>query len=193
MPDPFYSGLPNPQPVYLVNPPGGLTLYIGTPAAGVTAVEYGDGRIHQTELAINSALPAIAGGANLGVGKLLYTFPAGVQVIEGAYMSIGITQTQGNINADTPTVGIGTVIASGAIANLGGTATFEDIIEQQVAANCTGTATIIGMPPPGGVPIYTNVSDSKSVYFNVANGWSAGGDTAAKITGTVTILWRTLA
>ena len=86
--------------------------------------EYGDKRQHVTELFINGALPAIAGGASLGVGRLLYTFPAGVIRIHGAYMSLGITQTQGNINADTPDGGLGTVIASGAVAVLGGTATF---------------------------------------------------------------------
>src|SRR3990167_10807567 len=53
------------------------TLNAGAANAGTTAVEYGDSRLHQSVLTVNTTLPAIAGGAALAVGKLLYTFPAG--------------------------------------------------------------------------------------------------------------------
>ncbi len=78
---------------------------VGAAGTGVTATEYGDGRMHQTVLTLGTGcvLPAIAGGAALGVGKLLYTFPAGAQIIDSAYMSVAITQTQAHIDADTPT------------------------------------------------------------------------------------------
>jgi len=193
MPDPFFSGLPTPSPVYLVDPPGGNVLSIGAAATGVGAVEYGDGKIHQTVLTIDSVLPAIAGGAALGVGKLLYTFPAGVQIIESAYMSVAITQTQGHITADTPDVGLGSVIASGVIAVLSGTATFENIMTGQTAANCDGTPTVATANPTAGVPLITNAAGSKAVYLNVADTWAASGDAAALLTGTVTINWRTMA
>ena len=172
----------------------GTSANAGTPGTGVTAVESGDGKHHVTTLTVSTTLPAIAGGANLGVGKLLYTFPAGVQAINATYMSIGITQTQGNINADTPEVGIGTVIASGAVATLDGTATFEDIITGQVAANCTGTATVTALTPTASpFKLITLVGGSKAVYLNVADGWAASGDAAALLAGTVTIDWTTLA
>ena len=77
----------------------------GTAATGVVAGEYGDGYTHTTVLTVATTLPAIAGGAALGVGTLLYTLPAGAAIINSSYFSIGITQTQGHINADTPTVG----------------------------------------------------------------------------------------
>lgn len=193
MADPFYSGPPTPHPVYLVAAPGGVVAASGAPATGIAAVEYGDGRLHQTILTINSVLPAIPGGAALGVGRLIYTFPAGVQIIESAYMSVGITQTQGHINADTPKVGLGSVVASGVVSVLSGTAAFEDIIAGQSAANCTGTATVKTAIPTAGVPLISNAAGSKAVYLNVAATWAASGDAAALLTGTVTLNWRTMA
>jgi len=169
------------------------TLNAGTASTGVTAVEYGDGRNHVTVLTVNTTLPAIAGGANLAVGKLLYTLPAGVQIIDSAYMSLAITQTQGNITADTPDGGLGTVIASGAVALLSGTATFENIITGQTFDNCNGTAEVKTTIPTANVPLIRESGDAKTVYFNVADGWAASGDAAARLTGTVTLVWRTLA
>ncbi len=188
-----YTSCPTAVPVYLVDPPGAETVNVGAAATGVTAEEFGDARVHTTVLTINSALPAIAGGANLAVGKLLYTFPAGVQIIDAAYMSIAITQSEGNIDADTPDIGLGNVIASGAVALLSGTATFENILTGQTAADCDGTPTVATAIPTAGVPLISNAAGSKLVYLNVADGWAVDGDAAAGIAGTVTISWRTMA
>ncbi len=163
---------------------------LGTPGTGVTAVEIGDGYNHTTILTVSSVLPAIAGGAALGVGKLLYTLPAGAEVYKTSYMSMAITQIQGHINADTPKVGLGTVIASGAVAVLNGTATFMDLITEQTAANCTGTATVKTVGPTAGIPLVTEAAGSKAVYFNAAATWAASGDAAAILAGTVVIQWQ---
>src|SRR3990167_5303383 len=146
---------------------------VGAAGTDQTAVEYGDGRLHQTVITVGGALPDIAGGADLAVGKLLYTFPAGAVIVESAYMSVGITQTQGFINADTPDVGLGTVIASGVVAVLGGTGTFENILTGQTAANCTGTATVKTALPTAGVPFIIEAADDRTLYLNVADGGAA--------------------
>lgn len=165
---------------------------LGTPGVGVTAVEVGDGRTHTSILTVASTLPAIAGGASLGVGKLLYTLPAGAQFIEASRMSLGITQTQGNINANAPKVGLGTVIASGVVSVLNGTATFMNIITEQTAANCTGTATVKAALPTAGNDFVTEEAGAKTIYFNAAAAWSAGGDAAALLAGTVALHWKHL-
>lgn len=166
----------------------------GVAASGVTALEYGDGRTHQTVLTIASVLPAIAGGAALGVGKLLYTFPAGEQIIESAYMSVGITQTEAHINANTPKVGLGSVIASGVVSVLNGTATFMDIITEQTAANCTGTPTVkTAKATSSPFEFITAALGAKTVHFNAAVSWAASGDAAAILAGTVVLNWRTMA
>jgi hypothetical protein len=163
---------------------------VGTANTGSTAVEYGDGYNHTTVLTVSTTLPAIAGGANLAVGKLLYTFPAGAIIVESAYMSLGITQSQGNIDADTPDGGLGTVIASGAVATLNGTATFENIITGQTFNNCTGTAEVKTAIPTANVPFVIESGDAHTIHFNVADGWATSGDAAAGLAGTVVLNWR---
>lgn len=163
---------------------------VGVAQTGVTAEEWGDGFRHTTVLTVNTVLPAIAGGASLGVGKLLYVLPAGAQIIQAANMQLAVTQTQGNINANTPVVGLGSVIASGAVAVLSGTATFQDVAVGKAAANCTGTPTVqtsLATASPFG--LVTESGGVKNVHANVAAAWSASGDAAAKLTGTVTLQW----
>jgi len=157
----------------------------GTVATGSTAEEIGRrGRV--TTITLNTTLPAIAGGAALGVGKLLYTLPAGVCIIRACNMNVAITQTQGNINADTPDGGIGTVIASGAVSVLSGTGTFENILTGQTFDDCNGTSELKTVEDTA---LVIEAADAHTIHFNVADSWAASGDTAALLTGTVTIVW----
>jgi hypothetical protein len=165
----------------------------GTAGTNVAVLEYGDGYNHISVLTVSAVCPAIAGGADLAVGNLIYTLPAGAVIVDGAYISIGLTQSQGNINADTPDVGLGTVIASGVVAVLGGTGTFENILTGQTAANCTGTATVKTAIPTAGVPFVIETAAAHTIHLNVADGWAASGDAAATWAGTVVLNWRFMA
>ncbi len=158
---------------------------VGTVAAGVTAVENGDGVHHQTVLTLATTLPAIVGGTNLAVGKLIYTFPAGAINIRATSISVSVTQTEGNINADAPDGGIGTVIASGAVVVLGGTATFENLLTGQTFDDCNGTSEVKTLA----TSLVIEAADAHTVHFNIADGWAASGDLAAILAGTVTIEW----
>lgn len=155
----------------------------GTANTGVTAVVKGDANRKNITLTVDTTLPAIAGGANLAVGKLLYTLPAGKWVINASAINLAITQTQGNITADTPDGGLGTTIASGAVAVLGGTAAFENILTGQTFNDCNGTAENVAV----GTQLVINTADNHTIYFNVADGWASSGDAAALLTGTVMI------
>jgi hypothetical protein len=165
------------------------TLNTGTAATSVTAVEYGDGFSHNTVLTVTTAdVPDIAGGADLAVGILLYTLPAGKVAIDSAYMSMAIQQVDGNITADTPDVALGTVIGSGAVATLDGTATFENIMTGQTAGDCDGTATVALVQ----TPLNVLTAGAHTVYLNIADGWAASGDANATASGTVILQWRRL-
>jgi hypothetical protein len=159
---------------------------VGMPDTGVTAIEYGDGHHHTTALSVNTTLPAISGGAPLAVGKLLYTLPAGACVVNKAYMSLSITQTQGNINADTPDGGLGTTVASGAVAALDGTPAFENIITGQFFIDCSGTPVVKTI---ANQLLVIEASGNHTIYFNAADSWAAGGDNAALLDGTVVLEW----
>lgn len=164
---------------------------LGVGAAAVTVKEYGSAYAHTTVLTLtgsSAVLPDIAGGAALGVGVLLYTLPAGACIVTGSKMSVAITQTDGNITADTPDIGLGTTIASGGVAVLGGTAAFENILTGQTAADCDGTATTKTVD----TSLVIESGGGHGVYLNVADTWAASGDDAAILTGTVTIHWQYL-
>lgn len=157
---------------------------LGTANTGTTAVEYGDKKHRTVVLTVSTTLPAIAGGANLAVGKLLYTLPAGACIVKAAKLSVAVTQSQGNINADTPDIGLGTTIASGVNAVLSANAAFENILTGQTAANCTGTATVKTVADQ---VLVVETAGAHTVYLNVADGWAASGDAAAVVAGTVVL------
>ena len=164
---------------------------IGLPGVGITSVEYGTPYEHQTVLTLNTMLGAIAGGASLGLGITAYTLPAGMQIVESSSMNVAITQTQGHINADTPKVGLGSVVASGAVAVLSGTATFMDILTQQTAADCNGTPTAAAaLATSSPFAFVTLAAGAKAIHFNAAFAWAASGDAAAEVTGQIVINWR---
>ena len=164
------------------------TANVGTANTGVTAVENGDGKNHVTTLTFTDlTIGAAVGAANLAFGKLLYTLPAGVQNYSVAYMDVTLTGTV-TIAADTPDVGIGTVIGAGAVAVLGGTATFEDIITGQTSGAIDGTNAIIASDNT--VDVFRLTADAKTVHLNVADGWAGAGTVTA--TGTIVIQWTTI-
>ena len=166
----------------------------GTAGAGVSILELGDGFHHITRIDMGTGVLANIPGADAeGVGLLIYTFPAGVIIVDAVHMDVGITQSQGNINNDTPIVGIGSVIAVGDVSDLNGTSTFEDYVTGVAAANCTGTVTdsTTEMTAGGSVIIPASGGLAHTVHFNAADTW-AGADSAATLSGQVWIAWRFL-
>ena len=162
---------------------------VGTVAAGSSVAENGDGRNHVSVITAGEVLPAIVGGTNLGVGVLMYTFPAGRIVVNSVGMDMDITQTQSNIDADTPEVGIGTVIATGAVVVLNGTTGFDDILVEQTATGCNGENTLKTV---ANQVLVIEAAGAHTVHFNAAFGWAASGDSAAIVGGTLTIDWTFL-
>ncbi|MCP3682132.1 MAG: hypothetical protein GY861_05515 [bacterium] len=168
---------------------------VGTANTGVTASEGGDYVNHVvtltfTDLAVGSAV----GAAALAFGKLLYTLPAGAQLIDVAFMNLALTGTV-TIVADTPDVGIGSVIGSGANATLNAVgATSEDYITGQTSGAISGSNSIevAAVATAGALTgIALNLStDVKAIFLNVADTWAGAGDVTA--TGIVTISYKTL-
>lgn len=168
----------------------------GTVNTGVTSAEYGDGVNHVSVLTVKQIdSHTIADNAALADGYLIYTFPAGAVVIDYAYMSMALTVASSEAQGDRPDVGLGTVIATGAVSVLSGTATFEDIITGQLAADSNGTATVITLLPTAGTPFIIATGDAHTLHFNIADTWAddSGGDLTADIDGTIVLVWRFLA
>lgn len=164
---------------------------VGTAATGVTAVHYGDGVNNTVVLTMTGTAITVGNSANLATGVLIYTLPAGACLVTGAYMSVAIDGV--STTTDTPDVGIGTVIGSGAVTTLGGTATFENIITGQTAADTNGTATVKSAGPTAGTPLEIATGGAHTIYFNAADGWGANADAEARAIGTVVINYSRVA
>lgn len=156
---------------------------------GVRAETFGSG-VYRTVIDLEGlTLPTIAGGANLAVGRKIFTFPAGTcKVLGSSLKGLTLQETDGNVTADTPDVGLGTTIASGAVAVLGGTAAFENIHTGQTAADVNGTA----LNNAVSTTLAIQVGDSHDVFLNVADGWAASGDAGIIVGGRVVIIWAEL-
>ncbi len=158
----------------------------GTANTGSTAVEAGDATCHKTVLAVsqeNASGLVTDDNAALASGYLLYTFPAGDITIYGASIDIDLTSVEHD--GEAAEFGLGTVIGSGAVAVLDGTATFESILTGQTAA--LGTAKVSSSD----TVLTIAAASAHTVYFNLAGTWAdtAGTDDTLDIAGTVTIQW----
>lgn len=157
-------------------------------ATTVTASEGGNSHSHVTKLTLtNFIVGKPVGAANLAFGALLYTLPAGAVVTKCVSFDVGLTSTDVTIAADTPDLGIGTTVASGAVALLSGTAAFENVITGQTIGDCVGTATKAVSTTTLGIL----ASGAHTLYLNCADGW-AGADTNIKANGTIAIEWTFL-
>jgi hypothetical protein len=161
-------------------------------ATGLSVVEKGDAIYHKTILTLaDFPVGSAVGAAALAFGALLYTLPAGAQLMDITYMSVALTGTV-TIVADTPDFGIGSVVASGAVGVLGGTATFEDYITGQTSGAISGantTTVMLGATAGIHTGIALNVAASaKTIYLNCADTWAGAGDVTA--TGVIHIMWK---
>lgn len=158
------------------------TLNIGAVSNG-TAVEYGDGYHHATVITVTDFTQAIA-GANLGFGKKIYTFPEGGIKCKRAQFNITMTAATDTTVGE---IGLGTVISSGVVTTLGGTATFEDIVDgfANTAPASDGGDTQAFKECEAG--ILDGSSTAKDMFLNFAGGWSATENIT--IGGTIILLW----
>jgi hypothetical protein len=166
---------------------------IGTAGTSCVATEYGDGKNHVTRIVITDLAQTIGEDASLGVGALIYTFPAGIIAVKSAGGSVAMTIVFAT-KTDTPEVGLGTVIASGAIATLGaGAATMENITDGVATADVNGTAKVLDSNL-GESTMVIPAASAHTVFLNWADAWiDATGEDNSTIQGTVWLDWTLLA
>jgi len=166
-----------------------------TPVGTVTIKEYGDGRDITTVLTLtNFIVGALAGAAAaLGVGNIVYAFPAGQHLeLVSAFSSIVLTAAGTAVASDT---GLASVIASGAIALLStGGATFEDRLTGQTINTAVGggaaVSALLAATAGIGTGISLNVAASvKNVFLNSAGTWNADNTGNLTATGTIVLKW----
>jgi len=176
----------------------GFTSGAGTKnGATVTATETmaPDGT-RTTELAlVGTSLGNGGDGAALGIGVLVYTFPAGDYHfidanIKGAFSSTGAY-------TNVLDFGLGSVIASGVVSVLGGTATFEDYIGSLTSAALNAGGAGMGVSGDAAANGIRNrvvlAAAAHTLHLNAAGTWT---DIAAAspvlFTGLIQVRWRPL-
>lgn len=174
---------------------------VGTVTTSSTTVaeEHGDGVNHITKLTMTAFAVGTSGdNASLGIGAKFYTFPAGTIEINEATIVGGLTAAI-SVTTNTPEVGIGTVIASGAVAVLSGTATFEDVIDgntsttggDTVAPDVAGGTFYKGAGTRLPVMIKTTGGKARDLFLNCAVAWAdVTAPGAVTFTGVITLKWK---
>jgi len=133
--------------------------------------------------------------AALGIGAKFFDFPAGNIWFQDA--SINGTFGTAVLYTNVLDAGIGSVIASGVVSVLGGTATFEDFIGSLTTA-ALPTATVAGVSGLAAADGISNrliaSASAHTVHLNAAGTWTdiaAAG--AVTFTGTIVLRWKLLA
>lgn len=165
-----------------------------SPVGTVSFQEYGDGRDFTTVCTLtNFIVGTLAGAAAaLGVGNIVYAYPAGQHLeLVSSLSAIVLTAAGTAVATDT---GLGSVIATGVIALLSGTTTFEDRLTGQTINTAAGggaavsalTAATAGI----GAGISLNVAASvKNIFLNSAGTWNANNTGNLTASGTIVLKW----
>ena len=159
---------------------------VGTVPGTVTAVEYGDGYNHVTVLTVAAAVlvPDIPADAE-EVGALVYTFPAGVHVVNAVHMKVTAATVGANTNAVD--IGCGSTLAAGDGSTLQA-ASDEDFLDGQTIADISSPAIEKSLAADG---VVFEAGDSKLFHINLAGTWT-GTEADPDVTGTITIYWTYL-
>lgn len=132
--------------------------------------------------------------AALASGALIYTLPAGDIEIRSSSM-VGAMANTGTPTTDTPEIGIGNVVGSGANATLGAVnAGCENICGPIVATNIAGTANQGMTNAVSGLPIIIPSASPHAIYLNMADTWAdmTPNDSPVTYTGVIQIRYRVI-
>lgn len=164
-----------------------------TPVSTVVINEYGDGRDITTVLTLTNFIVGTIPSANaaLAVGNIVVSMPAGAHVENWYYQSLSLKLPSTGVACNTA---LGSVIGSGAVATLAGTATFLDRLTQQsiTTSSTGGTVVTALLNPTAGVQtgIALNVAGSvKNIFLNSAGTFATGNAGSLTATGTIVVKW----
>jgi hypothetical protein len=177
---------------------GGTAAPVGTTPVGTVAIqEFGDAYSKTAVLTLtNFIVGALAGaGASLGMGNIVYAYPAGEHVEISYYQSLSLTAAGTAVNATT---GLGSVIASGAVSVLSGTATFQDRLTGQVIPTAAAGGAVTSKTAVTTAGALTGIAINaaasvKNVFLNSAGVWNANNTGNLTATGTIVLAYQRMA
>lgn len=165
---------------------------VGAVPTGVTAKEYGDGRNHTTVLTIAMTdAVTVADNAALADGALIYTFPAGDVVVNGATFNVAVNHDSGASAAGAGEMALGSTQSSGANATIGASASTDESFAGPLASVDTADDGVFTAGAASGNHVAVLAAGAHTVYLNIADTWADVTGTAldSDLAGTVTINW----
>jgi hypothetical protein len=155
----------------------------------VVSKEKTDGINGVTVLTLSSfAVGSIPDNASLGFGAVFCTISSSVstQVVKRVTLDVGLTGAV-SVTAQTPVVGVGSTVASGAVSVLSGSTAFENYFAGEAVADIAGTR-LLKSKVPGTVEVSSG--GGHAMYLNTAAAWADVASTGAMTAnGTITIEW----
>lgn len=160
----------------------------GTPNTNWYVTEFGD-CFHRTTVltAGNNITISVGGAGNLGVGTLVYTFPTINMAVTSARFRGSLTAAV--TPAATPVIGLGSTIASGAVAVLNGTPAFHNIINESTSAALNGTD-MTRVDAHNGTALLS--TSNPRCYLNLAHNWAAADTITVNAGFQIIINWESL-
>lgn len=148
-----------------------------------------NGAIQRVHIRIPTAFPIVSNvstGANLGGGTRLFTFPDAIIPL-GAMITGRVSLSAPTATYSAGEIGLGTVVASGIITGLGGTATFENILTGNAMPAIAAGESVPLNVAAGPVALAGTLGAPASVFLNIAS--AALGTAAADVlfTGDISI------
>jgi hypothetical protein len=169
---------------------------VGTPGTLCVAEEHGDGFQHFTKLTLTAfAVGTGADAADLALGAVCYTFPAGaIAILGGSVKGIFDQASHGTITDGE--VGLGTVVGSGAVDTIAevGATSGDVMLGRALGSYVLGTTVVTASGNPvttGGITTIASGASPRTVFLNIAASWpNIASAEAVTFTGVVTLNWR---
>ena len=168
-----------------------------TPVGTVSIVEYGNIKDRTTVLTLTNFIIGAPGAAAAakGIGNIVYAFPAGQHFeLVSSLSALSLKAAGTAVATDT---GLGSVIASGAVSVLSGTATFEDRLTGQTITTAAGGGTAVSALACATAGIGTGIALNgtgaiKNVFLNSAGTWNVNNTGNLTASGTIILKWTKL-
>ena len=142
--------------------------------------------VYATKFTISTTTQAIAAAA-LGFGIELGTLPKGNICVESVSLDLGYVGS--GTTTVTPEIGVGTVVAVGAITTIGaGAATMEDCMDGTNGTAFAATAAkTYNVMAQGEIDQKDGTTTAKTLFLNFAGNWAT--TETLTFTGSVTVAW----
>jgi len=163
---------------------------------GITAKEFGGAGYNRLQIIFSNTtigtLDTVSGsGHNGSLSIPLYTFPTtngGHFVFDVSEVNLALSSSNGNVFADTPSLGVGTVAVTGGRALVSDTTNAASLFSTLAMTDFNGTVSYVTRAPSNFI---MDQNSERIAYLNVREKFSANDNgSVIKANGTLTLFYK---